>query len=82
MEFPIYAAQQDRSVWYIILSEKHFIEWKRLGPSKHPLKDTYLKTEVRAEDYATYVYVADLIASVKSGEIMEVDEVDLKKATK
>ena len=77
MEFPIYAQHPDGSVWYKILSPKHFLEWKRLGASKHPQADTYIKSEVVAEDYSTALYVQDLLNSIEEGQLLLTRSADL-----
>ena len=65
MEYPLYAKHSDGRVWYRIDSESYFIELRRLG-------DKFLRNEVLAEDYSTYLYIQDLIEALKNGELEEV----------
>lgn len=72
MEFPIYAKHPDHSVWYEILSAHHFNEKKRLGPSKYPLQDYYVHSEVNALDYSTALYIQDLLDAISRKELIQV----------
>ncbi len=82
MEFPIIARHPDSSVWYKIMSANHFTEWKRLGETKHPLPDIYLRADVDLKDYATAVYVSDLIASIEKGYLITANSSELFEAVK
>ncbi|NND93642.1 MAG: hypothetical protein HKN45_02190 [Flavobacteriales bacterium] len=73
MDFPIFASHPNGSVWYQILSPDHFIEWKRLGPSKYPQPDNYIRTETKAKDYSMVLYIHDLLQSIAEGELTQVD---------
>jgi hypothetical protein len=77
MEFPIHAKHPDGSVWYKILSSKHFLEWKRIGVSQKPEQNRYLKSEVIAQDYSAALYIQDLIKSIEEGALLRVDEFEL-----
>ena len=72
MEFPIYAKHPDHSVWYEIRTKAFFIEMKRLGVSKAPLPDYYMRSEVKAEDYSTALYIQDLLDAISKGELTQI----------
>lgn len=80
MDFPIYARHEDHSVWYQIHAADRFTEWKRLGASKTPLPDNFIRSEIQSTDYSTALYIDDLIKAVKAGSLKMVELEELEAA--
>ena len=74
MQFPFFAKHPDGSVWYEFISDRHFIEWKRIGPDKGLEPSKYVRSEILSKDYSTSVYISDLISAVSKGDLQLVND--------
>lgn len=79
MEFPIYLKDPNGSLWYALRAKNAFTQYQGIGERTDI--SSLMRSEIEDGDYATALYIQDLISAAEEGRLMQISESEFIQAT-